>query len=266
MHAFGVASLQGPPTVGWRRFGVPLGGAFDLESLALALGLCSSASNEAWELGMAQATFVADSAGVVGVAGARAQVRLGSVAFDSNIGFMVSEGDEFTVDVPSLGARVYVAFGDVSRPKGWRRRLEDAPDSVENRNVLRVTSGPQSGLFDLNVLAKPFEVSRTGNRVGIRLGPSIGSHQIELFSEPACVGTVQIANDGTPIVFGPDGPTIGGYPKIAVVTSCDVGRIGQLQPGETVRFEVVAIEEARSAAVEARERLRKRIHMLKLAG
>lgn len=266
MRAYGVANLQGAPTIGLRRFGVPVGGAFDQESLALAVALSSSSSNEAWELGMAQATIIADSAGVVGVAGALARIRLGSTVFDSSVSFSVSEGDEFTVDVPTQGARVYVAFGAGVRPAGWRRRLEDAPDSVTNRNVLRITPGPQAGLFDLDVLARPFEVSRTGNRVGIRLSPLIGSHQIELPSEPACVGTVQIANDGTPILLGPDGPTIGGYPKIAVVASCDVGRSGQLQPGESVRFELVTIEDARAIAIEARELLRKRIQMLKLAG
>ena len=257
--------LQGAPTFGLRRFGVPVGGAFDQESLALAIGLSGFSSNDAWELGMAQATFVAESPGVVGVVGAHTQVRLGACVFDSSVGFTVSKGDQFTVDAPNLGARVYVAFGDVSRPLAWRCRLADAPGSVMNRNILRVTPGPQAHLFDLNVIAKPFEVSRTGNRVGIRIGPSIGSHRIELPSEPACVGTVQIANDGTPIILGPDGPTIGGYPKIAVVASCDVGRIGQLQPGEAVCFDLVTIEEARSFAIEANERLRKRIQMLQVA-
>ena len=266
MRAFGVASLQELPTAGLRRFGVPVGGAFDQESLALALGLSSTSLNEAWELGMAQATFIAESAGVVGVAGAVAQIRLGSATFDSSVGFSVTPGDEFTVDVPTVGARVYVAFGSVLRPSGWRRRLEDAPDSVTNRNVLRVTPGPQANLFDMDVLSQPFEVSRTGNRVGIRLGPSIGPHPIELPSEPACVGTIQIANDGTPILLGPDGPTIGGYPKIAVVASADIPRIAQLQPGEPVRFELVTIMEARAMTIEAQDRLRKRIQMLKLAG
>ncbi len=106
----------------------------------------------------------------------------------------------------------------------------------EERRVLRVVPGPQSGLFDLGYLGRPFTVSRTSNRVGVRLEESIGAHSLELPSEPQCVGVVQIANDGVPIIIGPDGPTIGGYPKIAVVVSSDIGRVGQLRPGMPTRL------------------------------
>jgi allophanate hydrolase subunit 2 len=42
-----------------------------------------------------------------------------------------------------------------------------------------------------------------------------------------------------------DGPTTGGYPKIATVVTSDMPALGQLFPGEgEVRFEAVSIEEA----------------------
>jgi antagonist of KipI len=51
-------------------------------------------------------------------------------------------------------------------------------------------------------------------------------------------------NDGQCIVLGVDGQTIGGYPKVAQVIVADLDKLGQLRPGQTVRFERVTLEEA----------------------
>jgi allophanate hydrolase subunit 2 len=42
--------------------------------------------------------------------------------------------------------------------------------------------------------------------------------------------------DGQPIILGPDAPVTGGYPVIAVVVDADLDAVGQLRPGDTVRF------------------------------
>jgi urea carboxylase len=76
-------------------------------------------------------------------------------------------------------------------------------------------------------------------------------------SEPSCVGAVQITPDGTPIVLGPDGPTIGGYPKIAVVCSADIWKLAQLRPGQRIAFERIELEEPRQLSL-AREKWLKR--------
>jgi allophanate hydrolase subunit 2 len=53
-------------------------------------------------------------------------------------------------------------------------------------------------------------------------------------------GCIQVPPDGQPIVMLADGPTTGGYPKIATVVTADLGRLAQLVPGEgRVRFEAV---------------------------
>jgi allophanate hydrolase subunit 2 len=58
-------------------------------------------------------------------------------------------------------------------------------------------------------------------------------------------GCVQVAADGQPMVMLADGPTTGGYPKIATVISADLGRVAQLVPGEgRVRFAAVTVDEA----------------------
>jgi antagonist of KipI len=44
-----------------------------------------------------------------------------------------------------------------------------------------------------------------------------------------------------------DAPTVGGYPKIAVVSEADLPILAQRRPGDTVRFELITIEQSQRA-------------------
>jgi allophanate hydrolase subunit 2 len=57
-------------------------------------------------------------------------------------------------------------------------------------------------------------------------------------------------------VLGVDGQTIGGYPKVAHVIAADLDRLGQLRPGQAVRFEVVEVAAAEAAYHERQAALR----------
>lgn len=174
---------------------------------------------------------------------------------------LLSAGESIESPVPESGARTYVAVagGFVTQPilgscsgrlinKGDRleigqsstmmsagstadREFEDGP--------IAIIPGPQADLFDMAQLATgSYAVSLQSNRVGILLdGEPMGSVG-ELVSEPACVGSIQVNNRGQLMILGPDGPTIGGYPKVAVVRERELSRIAQLRPGERVRFEM----------------------------
>jgi allophanate hydrolase subunit 2 len=65
-----------------------------------------------------------------------------------------------------------------------------------------------------------------------------------MVSEPVGPGAVQVTRDGQCIILGVDGQTIGGYPKIAHVIRADLDRLGQLRPGQIIRFVPVSLEEA----------------------
>lgn len=110
--------------------------------------------------------------------------------------------------------------------------------------VIHVMRGPQAALFDERAWtifsSTEFVVSRASDRTGYRLeGAEIGhTADAALPSEPTCVGAIQLPKGGTPIVIMNDGPTIGGYPKIAVIRSSWISRFAQLTPGDTVRFEI----------------------------
>jgi urea carboxylase len=53
------------------------------------------------------------------------------------------------------------------------------------------------------------------------------------------VGGIQITTGNEAILMGVEVPSIGAFAKPATVISADQSRIGQVRPGEKVRFEVV---------------------------
>lgn len=108
--------------------------------------------------------------------------------------------------------------------------------------ALRVLEGPRGDRFASDAVDQlcrgVYTVTPASNRVAIRLdGPPIAPiTQAELASEGIIAGAVQIPPDGRPIVFGPDHPTTGGYPVLAVVVASDLGRAAQAQPGARISF------------------------------
>ena len=55
-------------------------------------------------------------------------------------------------------------------------------------------------------------------------------------SAPLIIGAIEIPPDGTPIVLGPDHPTTGGYPVIAVIAAAALDAFHLRPLGTTVRF------------------------------
>jgi antagonist of KipI len=89
--------------------------------------------------------------------------------------------------------------------------------------------------------------------MGLRLsGPELRRRAgRELVSGAVAPGTVQIPPDGQPIGLAADAQTIGGYPRAAHVISADLRVLGQLKPGDTVRFREVALGDAHAELLAA---------------
>lgn len=108
---------------------------------------------------------------------------------------------------------------------------------------LHVVLGPRDDWFTADavrtLLTTTWTVTTAADRVGVRLdGPVLARRDPgrELPSEPLVTGALQVPPDGRPVVLGPDHPTTGGYPVIAVVRDDDVDRVAQLAPGDPVAF------------------------------
>ncbi|MGE0453297.1 MAG: 5-oxoprolinase subunit PxpB [Vicinamibacteria bacterium] len=173
---------------------------------------------------------------VPAVLGSRSTDRL--AGFGGKDGRPLAAGDLLELDAArdTLAARAAGAFSE--------------PPEVL---TLRVVLGPQDDHFDEQALRRflgaAFSVSATSDRVGCRLeGPPL-SHAgpAEIVSDGMLEGCVQVPPDGQPIVALCDGPTTGGYPKIATVIAADLPRIAQLVPGQSrVRFEAVDLGQDRA--------------------
>jgi biotin-dependent carboxylase-like uncharacterized protein len=144
-----------------------------------------------------------------------------------------------------------LALGPAHPIQRRRIRLETLA-RIGPRKTLRVTYGPQIGWFTdaqrATLVTTPYRVTQEANRMGLRLeGIAMpcaeSSHMI---TEGVSLGAVQIPAGGQPIILFVEQQTTGGYPKIANVISADLASIGQLRPGDEIRFEWVSMETARA--------------------
>jgi biotin-dependent carboxylase-like uncharacterized protein len=269
---------------GYRSLGVPVGGAADRAALAIANALVGNLPDAAaLEICLAGPTLQAHVELACVIYGAPFLVTVvRNGAADSIITpgntFTLHPDDQLQIGGTSAGMRAYLAIRGGIRSE----RILESKSSFEpikagmdlpcspgkiharflhsgNDNLnspwntsppvtwpLRVVEGLQAFWFRWEEFAgQELTVSPASNRMGLRLqGRPLTLPDRELVSEPVCPGSVQVTRDGQCIVLGVDGQTIGGYPKIAQVISADLDHLGQLRPGDRVRFVRVTLVEA----------------------
>ena len=133
-----------------------------------------------------------------------------------------------------------------------------------NNWSLRVIWGPQDDHFPDesrdSFLSATYKMSSDSDRTGIRLQGSVIRQkpdiQASIISEGVIAGSVQIPGDGKPIIILGETVT-GGYRKIATVISADLPLLGQIKPGDAVRFKAVSLTEARRALIAVEEKVHK---------
>ncbi|KUN77102.1 5-oxoprolinase/urea amidolyase family protein [Streptomyces griseoruber] len=109
--------------------------------------------------------------------------------------------------------------------------------------------------------AAEWKVHFNSARTGVRLvgpkprwartdGGEAGLHPSNIHDTPYSVGAVDYTGD-MPVLLGPDGPSLGGFVCPATVLSSERWKLGQLRPGDTVRFTPVDVHgTARPAIVD----------------
>jgi urea carboxylase len=136
---------------------------------------------------------------------------------------------------------------------------------------LRVIPGPHGApeYFDDDALADLFAadwaVDHRSDRTGIRLvGPAVrfarpdggeaGLHPCNIHDSAYPVGGIMVSGD-TPVIVGPDGPSLGGFVVPAAVIRADLWKLGQLRPGDSVRLTPVTPNVAAGASADRRAAL-----------
>ena len=94
--------------------------------------------------------------------------------------------------------------------------------------------------------ATDWQVHYNSSRTGVRLigpkpqwaradGGEAGLHPSNIHDNAYAIGAIDFTGD-MPVILGPDGPSLGGFVCPATVVGAELWKVGQLAPGNTVRF------------------------------
>lgn len=270
-------SIQDGGRIGWRRFGVPMGGVMDDYSARVANLLVDNAPTtpllemlmQGQRLRILRTTWVA----IAGADGSStlanwhaARITAGSELFFpcSRSGVWIyltaaggiAQGPELFGSASvshRAGLGTPLQAGDLIHQRG--ESLMHVPAAVAGRiapadehrefsrpPILRVWKGPQWDWFSAETrnefFSQTWQVSSKSDRVGYRLdGPHLEVPDRQLVSEPVRIGSIQLPSGGQPIVTLRDGPTVGGYPKLGMIDPRDLSWLTQCRPGQGVQFQ-----------------------------
>ncbi|WP_295888777.1 urea carboxylase [uncultured Thiohalocapsa sp.] len=138
--------------------------------------------------------------------------------------------------------------------------------TIDRHWTLRAMSGPHGApdfftpAYIEAFFSADWEVHYNSSRTGVRLigpkpewarddGGEAGLHPSNIHDNAYAIGSVDFTGD-MPVILGPDGPSLGGFVCPATVIDADLWKLGQLRPGDTIRFQAVSRDEARQAAAE----------------
>lgn len=231
-------AVDGVPVPAWYPVTVPAGGVVSVGASA-GPGLRATLGVRG---GFAEPEFL----------GSRSTFTLG--AYGGHLGRALQAGDVLVV-----GGEVAGPCGEL--PPGM------APELAHDWE-LAVLVGPHTapefltpaGLASL--IGATYEVHHNSSRTGVRLigpkprwarddGGEAGLHPSNIHDTGYAIGAVDLTGD-MPIILGPDGPSLGGFVCPLVVAAAERWKLGQLRPGDRVRF--VPVSAANAGGLDARRR------------
>ncbi len=109
--------------------------------------------------------------------------------------------------------------------------------------------------------ATDWEVHYNSSRTGVRLigprpewarkdGGEAGLHPSNIHDNAYAIGAIDFTGD-MPVILGPDGPSLGGFVCPATIVQAELWKMGQLKPGDTVRFK--RLSQADAERMEAQQ-------------
>ena len=227
------STLNGEAVEFYRPFEIPVGAILDIGKVS-AVGvrsyLCIQGGIDVPEYLGSRSTF---TLGQFGGHGGRA-LRLGDV-------LPIGESE--------------VSGGPVELPKSEQPALTNTWD-------IAVLYGPHgaSDFFtpaDIEMFFETeWEVHYNSAPTGVRLigpkpewarpdGGEAGLHPSNIHDNAYAIGAIDFTGD-MPVILGPDGPSLGGFVCPATIIQSELWKMGQLKPGDKVRFRCVSREEAES--------------------
>ena len=187
--------------------------------------------------------------------GSRATFTLGQFGGHAGrtlrVGDMLHIGDEPAArPAPALSPAAVPAYADGGRE--WDIAVlygpHGAPDFFTDDDIA-------------TFFATSWQVHYNSSRTGVRLigpkpewarrdGGEAGLHPSNIHDNAYAIGAIDFTGD-MPVILGPDGPSLGGFVCPAVVVAAERWKLGQLRPGDGIRFRRVT--QADAAALQARQ-------------
>jgi urea carboxylase len=104
------------------------------------------------------------------------------------------------------------------------------------------------------IFSHEWKVHFNSARTGVRLigprprwaradGGEAGLHPSNIHDNAYAIGAIDFTGD-MPVILGPDGPSLGGFVCPACIAEAELWKMGQLKPGDTVRFRILSAETA----------------------
>jgi urea carboxylase len=184
--------------------------------------------------------------------GSRATFTLGG--FGGHAGRALRTGDVLHLSPPSP------AENGAEAP---RSLPDDLIPVYQGHWDIGVLEGPHAApdFFAEEFMAEFYEVKwkvhYNSARTGVRLlgpkpkwtradGGEAGLHPSNIHDTAYAIGAVDFTGD-MPIILGPDGPSLGGFVCPVTIATAELWKVGQLKPGDTVRFRAWAPGDAEAA-------------------
>lgn len=172
-------------------------------------------------------------------------------------------------DVIQLNKNMKVLF-ELIHIFSWKSHLEAWYQVPEIINILQ---GPEweylTNHAQKDFISTQYQIHVNSDRMALQLiGLALEKqHKKELISSAVGYGTIQLLNNGLPIVLMADHQTTGGYPRIAQVITAHLPKLSQLSPHTKTQFIPTTLAKAEALLFSQFEevRLLQQAVLLKLA-
>lgn len=167
---------------------------------------------------------------------------LGSCAPDAMIGFGTTLTPGTRVGVNRPVAPIVNPFFDMAL-----FNLDVLVPFLGDDATIDVTDGPDSGQFGSTgprLFEGPYTVTDKSNHVGLRLAGNLPVRVTtgEVLSRGVPVGAVEVPPGDEVLILHRGRGVTAGYPVLAVVTPLALDALGQVRPGQRIRFRHVEVE------------------------
>jgi len=185
--------------------------------------------------------------------GSRSTFALGQ--FGGHAGRNLRNGDMLAISQPELPACTTPA--PVAAPATLDTALVPTYPSQWRIGVLYGPHGVPDFLQPEAIemfFSTDWQVHYNSNRLGIRLvgpkpmwarsdGGEAGLHPSNVHDCEYAIGSINFSGD-TPIILTKDGPSLGGFVCPVTITKAELWKVGQVKPGDTIRFHALSYEQA----------------------